>query len=72
MVKTVPATRGTCAFLRTGHHKLTGLSLFSPLLHLLACLICHKHCLIKGLGAKSNANYQVKKHPATRMAREAV
>jgi hypothetical protein len=57
--------------LRTGHHKLTGLSLFSPLLRPPACLIRHKHCLIKGLGAKSNANYQVKKHPATCTAREA-
>jgi hypothetical protein len=42
--------------------KRTGLSLFSPLLRLLALLICQKHCAIKGLGAKSNAKSQVKKH----------
>ena len=51
---------------RTERDKHTGLSVFSPLLALSVRPKCHKHCLIKGLGAKSNANCQDKKHPIHR------
>ena len=66
-----PQSNGPCLMAvrpanRTERDKHTGLSVFSPLLALSVRTKCHKHCLIKGLGAKSNANCQDKKHPVHR------